>query len=60
VPEGTADLVGFFQEMEFLNEFLVEVSGHKRESFQTRVFVCFSTLIFPLVFLFRGFFCKDF
>ncbi len=33
--------------MEFLNGFLVEVSGHKLESSQTRVFVWFSNLIFP-------------
>ncbi len=48
--------------------FLVEVSGHKHESSQTRVFVWFSTIMFPFyktlfmtrVFLFRGLFCKDF
>ncbi len=34
-------------EMEFLNNIvLVEVSGHKLESSQTRIFVWFCTLIF--------------
>ncbi len=58
-------------EMEFLNGIspVVEVSGHKFESSQSCI-VCISTLIFPFlqndiheqtrVFLFRGFFCKDF
>jgi hypothetical protein len=34
-------------ETEFLNIILVEVSGHKLKSSQTRVFVWFSTLVFP-------------
>jgi hypothetical protein len=56
--------------MEFLNGFLVEVSGHKLESSQIRVFVCFSNLIFPFYkmlfmnilefFLVSRIFCKDF
>jgi hypothetical protein len=33
-------------EMEFLNGILVEVSGHKLEPSQTKVFVWLSTLIF--------------
>ncbi len=33
--------------MEFLNAFLVEISGHKLDSSQTQVFVWFSTHIFP-------------
>jgi hypothetical protein len=32
--------------MELLNGIFIEVSGHKLESSQTRVFVWFSTLIF--------------
>ncbi len=49
--------------------FFVEASGHKLESSQTRVLGWFSTLIFPFykwcswkdsVFLFRGFFSKDY
>jgi hypothetical protein len=35
-----------YTEMEF-TAFLVEVSGHKHDSSQTRVFVWFSALIFP-------------
>ncbi len=48
---------------------LVKVSGHKLKSYQTRVFVWFSTLIFPfhnILFMnrlqfssFADFFCKD-
>jgi hypothetical protein len=61
----------FRVEMEFLNGILRQVSEHKFESTQTRVFVWFSTIFFLFhkmllmnrldqVFLFRGFFCKDF
>jgi hypothetical protein len=42
-------LVATVPEMEFLNAILVEVSGHKLESSQTRVFVWFSTLIFSVL-----------
>ncbi len=35
-----------FPDMEFLNNILVEVSGHKLDSSQTRLYVWFSTLIF--------------
>ncbi len=34
-------------EMECLNDILVDVSGHKLDASQTRVFVWFFTLIFP-------------
>jgi hypothetical protein len=34
-------------EMKFFNAFLVEVSGHKLKSSQTRVFVWFSTIVLP-------------
>ncbi len=37
----------FMQTWIFRRAFLVEVSGHKLESSQTRLFVWFSTLIFP-------------
>ncbi len=53
-------------EIEFLNNILVKVSGHKIKSSQTRVFV-WSTFVFSVlqnaiheltrVFLFRGFLC---
>jgi hypothetical protein len=58
-----------YPEMEFLNGILVEVFGLKLDSFQTRVFVWFSTPIFPFykcyhektrVFLLRGFFVRIF
>jgi hypothetical protein len=61
----TVKFVFFRPEMEFLIDiFLVEVSGHKLESSQTRVFVCFSTtkmLIMNRVeFSCFAFFCNDF
>jgi hypothetical protein len=34
-------------EMKFFNAILVEVSGHKLKSSQTRVFVWFSTIVLP-------------
>jgi hypothetical protein len=56
--------------MEFLNGILVEVSGHKLKSSQTRVFVWFSTTHVSVlqstiheqtrVILFRGFFVSIF
>jgi hypothetical protein len=56
--------------MEFSNDLLVEISGHKLESFQTRVFVWFSTFVFPFYRMlsmnrlefscFADFFCMDF
>ncbi len=40
--------------------FFAEVSRHQLESFQTQVFVWFSTLIFLSFLVSRFFFCKDF
>ncbi len=37
----------FYPEMEFLNGILLKVSKHELESSQTRVFIWFSTFIFP-------------
>jgi hypothetical protein len=39
---GFPTFTGAHAEMEFLNGILIEVSGHKLESSQTRVFIWFS------------------
>jgi hypothetical protein len=53
------DAIPAFTEMEFLNDILVKVSGHKLESSQARVFLCFSTLI-GSSFLVSRTFCMNF